>query len=178
MHVYMRERGAGNQQPAHVSLAHLRGFTEPWFAACRVLLRNQSQPSCKIPASAKAIQIRPKALHCQGCDWPRAWHGLSSPRRFNDGFSVSDIVLLFFYKRLHTAWCNQSHRMAELLNLAAPAIGRSTGHHRNKARGVLAHKCKTLNTRHFLAKNNRYVCTSSVKLKHARCNVCADHGDF
>jgi hypothetical protein len=96
----------------------------------------------------------------------------------NDGFSVSDIVLLSFYKRLHIFWCSQSHRMTERLNLAAPAMGCSTCLHRNKTRGLLAHKCKKLNTRQFLAKNNYSVCASSVKLKHARRNVCADHGDF
>jgi hypothetical protein len=82
------------------------------------------------------------------CNEPHRW-----PRgRFNDGFSVGNIILLSFYKRLHIIWCNQSHCVPQLLDLAAPAMGRSTGHHRNKARGVLAHKCKTLNTVSFLRK--------------------------
>jgi hypothetical protein len=170
----------GRRKPAACTcpVAHLRSLTKPWFAACRVLFRNQSQPNCKIPASAKAVQIGRKALHCLGCDWPRTWHGLGPPRRFNDGFSVSDTVLLSFYKRLHTVWCNQSHRMAELLNLAAPAMGCSTRLRCNNARGLLAHKRKTLNTRQFLAKNNCSVSTRPVTLKHAGCKVCTDHRNF
>jgi hypothetical protein len=48
----------------------------------------------------------------------------------------------------------------------------------NNARKLLAHKCKKLNTRKFLAENNRSIGASTVKLKHALCKVYADHGDF
>jgi hypothetical protein len=118
--------------------------------------------------------------HC----WPR--------RRFNDGFSVSNIVrrendsldrflarlTLSFYKRLHIVWRNQSHGMPELLKLTAPAMRSCTSLHRNNALGLLAHKCKKLNTRQFLAENIRSIGASPVKLKHALCKVYADHGDF
>jgi hypothetical protein len=53
-----------------------------------------------------------------------------------------------------------------------------TGHHRNNAFGQLAYKRKKLNTGQFLAKNNRSVGASPVKLKNAFCKVYADHGNF
>jgi hypothetical protein len=40
----------------------------------------------------------------------------------------------------------------------------------------LAHKGKKLNTRQFLAENNRSIGASPVKLKHALCKVYADDG--
>jgi hypothetical protein len=68
--------------------------------------------------------------------------------------------------------------MTEFLILAAPAMGCGTGLLRNNARRLPAHKRKKLNTRQFLAKNNRTVSARPVKLKHALCKVHADHGNF
>ena len=62
--------------------------------------------------------------------------------------------------------------------LATPAMGCRTGLHRNSAFGLLAHKCKKLNTRQFLTKNNGSVCASPVKFKHALYKVYADYANF
>jgi len=64
--------------------------------------------------------------------WPRGY--------LNDGFSVGNIILLSFYKRLHIIWRNQSHRVPQLLDLASPAMSCSTGLHGNSAFGLFAHK--------------------------------------
>jgi hypothetical protein len=98
--------------------------------------------------------------------------------RLNDGFSVGNIILLSFYKRLHIIWRNQSHRVPQLLDLSSSAMSCSTGLHRNKTNGLLAHKCEKLNTRQLFAKNNRSVSISPVKLENALCKVYADHGNF
>jgi len=55
--------------------------------------------------------------------------------------------------------------MTQRLDLAAPTLCCGTGLHRNNALGLLAHKRKKLNTGQFLAKNNRSVGASPVKLK-------------
>src|SRR3954463_5381954 len=127
---------------------------------------------------ALANQKIPRAEHDGGGLLVRAFEGHKAHGRalggLADGLRIGHVVLLALDERLHVRRRDETDRMAELGDLAAPVVGAATGLHGHRAGRQRGQERQKLAAAQLLAKDHRARAVSPMELKDVFGEIEAD----